>query len=76
MDINNIFDITCNIKDNKVVKKIVLPSSPVIPNVDQVMCNTNNSIMPEERNSDNFNEENDNVSFSDYNGSEINGDQK
>ena len=32
--------------------------------------------MPEERKSDNLNEENDNVSFSDYNGSEINGDQK
>ena len=59
MDIKNIFDSTRIIKDNGVVKKIVLPSSPVISNLDQVMCNTNNPIMPEERKSNSLNEEND-----------------
>ena len=42
-----------------------------IPNLDEVMCNINNSIMPEDRHSDLVNEDNEKVLFYDCDSSGI-----
>ena len=55
VDMDNIFDNTCNIEDSKVVEKAVVISSLVIDHVEQLICNTNNSIMSEWRKPDSLN---------------------